>query len=63
MLQLNLGQRKTAMIVRQVRFARRSFKQSSVRISKFFREVMQDQSKIIFHVTFHIDGDLNNSRK
>ena len=39
------------------------FRKSAVRISKYFVEIMKGQSKIIFQVIFHIDGDFNNSRK
>ena len=37
--------------------------ESAVRISKFFREIMQDRLIIVFQVIFHIDEDFNNSRK
>ena len=39
------------------------YHKSTVRISKFFREGINDQSKIVFQVLFHIDGDFNNSMR
>ena len=35
----------------------------SVRISKFFLEIMQGKSNISFHVMSYIDGDFNKSRR
>ena len=40
-----------------------SFYKSADRIAKFFREIMQDKSNIVFQVIFYIDGDFNNLRK
>ena len=37
--------------------------ESSVRIPKFFREIVKDRLIIAFQVMFHIDEDFNNSRK
>ena len=39
------------------------YRKSTVRISKFFLEGIKDQSKIVFQVIFHIDGDFNNSMR
>ena len=62
---VNLVLRKTSMIIRQVPFAFQEgrFRKGTVRILKFFSEIMKDQSKIIFQVIFYIDQDFNNSRK
>ena len=45
--ELNSLLRKTAMIVRQISFAKRRFRNSSVRISRFFREIVKDKSKLV----------------
>ena len=46
---MNLVLRETAMIVRQVyRWQESRSRKSSVRISKFSREIMKGQSKILF---------------
>ena len=37
--------------------------ESTVRISKFFREIMQNRLIIAFQVIFQIDEHFNNSRK
>ena len=53
------------MIVRQVtnHLHEGGLRKSAVRISKFFGEVMEAKLKIIVQVIFHIDDNLNNSRK
>ena len=59
--ELNLVQRKTAIIVRQVQNGR--FRKSAFRISKPFGEIMKGHSKIIVQVIFDINGAFNNSRE
>ena len=54
--------RETAIIVRQGPFLTRPFSQGIVRISKFFREIMNEISKLIFSVMSYMVGDFNNSR-
>ena len=39
------------------------FRKSTVRILKFFREIMQGRLTIAFQEMFYIDEDFNNSRK
>ena len=54
--------RETAIIVRQEPFLTRPFSQSTVRISKFFRQIIKGISKLIFSVMSYMVGHLNNSR-
>ena len=57
--------RKTAIIVREESFLTRPFSQSTVRISKFFWEILKGMSNITLQLMFSIDGDyynLNNLR-
>ena len=54
--------RKTGIIVREEPFLTRPFSKSTVRISKFFREIMKGISKFIFSVMFYVAENFNNSR-
>ena len=60
--ELNLGQRKTTMIVRDNLYRRPILVKVQSEFQGFFRKVIKDQSKIVFQVIFHINGDFNNSR-
>ena len=56
--ELNLVLRKTAPERYCLQLGR--FRKSTIRISIFFREIMQDKSNIIFMIMFYIDERLNN---